>query len=55
MADTEQATAGAGAMLEVDRDFVDNDSSYETDGQSELTSLSSSVTAYVSAPPCNIA
>lgn len=34
--------------LEVDRGFVDHDSSYDTDGDSELTSLSSSITAYVS-------
>ena len=48
MAEIEHATAGSGSTLEVDRDFVDDDSTYETDGRSELTSLSSSVTAYVS-------
>ena len=36
-----------GATLEVDRGFVENDSSYGTDGASELTSLNSSITAYV--------
>jgi len=41
-------TTGAESTVEVDRNFVDHDSSYETDGHSELTSLSSSVTEYVS-------
>ncbi|KAK4541438.1 hypothetical protein LTR36_008039 [Oleoguttula mirabilis] len=42
----EAAPAHEGAAIEVDRAFVDQDSSYGTDAQSELTSLSSSVTAY---------
>lgn len=47
---TDGAQAQEGAAIEVDREFVDQDSTYGTDAQSELTSLSSSVTAYVRLP-----
>lgn len=40
--------ASMAESLEVDREFVDSDSTYSSTADSELTSLSSSVTAYVS-------
>ncbi|KAH9830395.1 S-adenosyl-L-methionine-dependent methyltransferase [Teratosphaeria destructans] len=41
------AIAAEAAALEVDSDLPDNDSSYGSDGASELTSLNSGVTKYV--------
>ena len=43
-----------GQALEIDREFAESDSSYGSDSSSELTSLSSSITAYVRLLPQNL-